>query len=155
MSECFTNGNTAGLAIRLHRQVHCSRSNLQLCIKRMYLLNVIEQDQHNRFLTLKITKLYWLIGSRSKLSLINKMLIYKVAIKPTWTYGIQVWGRASTSNVEILERFQSKALRMITSAPWYVSNTVIHHDLQSQQWNKKFADWVHTTSPESARIPAY
>jgi hypothetical protein len=37
---------------------------------------------------------------------------------------------ASTSNIEILERFQSKALRMIVNVPWYVSNTVIRRDLQ-------------------------
>jgi hypothetical protein len=36
--------------------------------------------------------------------------------KPIWTYGIQLWGTASTSNIEILERFQSKALRMIVDA---------------------------------------
>jgi hypothetical protein len=38
-------------------------------------------------------------------------------MKPIWTYGIQLWGEASTSNIEILERFQSKALRLITDAP--------------------------------------
>jgi hypothetical protein len=37
---------------------------------------------------------------------------------------------ASTSNIEILERFQSKALRMIVDAPWYVPNTVIRRDHQ-------------------------
>jgi hypothetical protein len=31
----------------------------------------------------------------------------------------------------ILERFQSKALRMIEDAPWYVPNTVIRRDLQA------------------------
>jgi hypothetical protein len=45
--------------------------------------------------------------------------------------GIQLWSMASTSNKEILERFQSKALRMIVDAPWYVPNTVIWRDLQS------------------------
>jgi hypothetical protein len=50
--------------------------------------------------------------------------------KPIWTYGIQLWGTASTSNIEILERFQSKALRMIADAPRYVPNTVIRKDLQ-------------------------
>jgi hypothetical protein len=28
-------------------------------------------------------------------------------------------------DLEILERFQSKALHMVVDAPWYVSNTVI------------------------------
>jgi hypothetical protein len=46
-------------------------------------------------------------------------------------FGIQLWGTASTSNIEVLERFQSKALRMTVDAPWYVSNTVIRRDLQT------------------------
>jgi hypothetical protein len=33
------------------------------------------------------------------------------------------------SNIEILERFQSKALRMITDAPWYVANALLQRDL--------------------------
>jgi hypothetical protein len=36
-----------------------------------------------------------------------------------FAYEIQLWGTASTSNIEILERFQNKALRMIVDAPWY------------------------------------
>jgi hypothetical protein len=38
------------------------------------------------------------------------------------------------SNTEKLERFQSKALRIITAVPWYeyVPNTVIQKDLQIQ-----------------------
>jgi hypothetical protein len=48
-----------------------------------------------------------------------------------WTYGIQLWSTASTSNTELLERFQSEALSMIVVAPWYVPNTVIRRDLQT------------------------
>jgi hypothetical protein len=33
---------------------------------------------------------------------------YKVILKRIWTYGIQLWGSASISNIEILERFQGK-----------------------------------------------
>jgi hypothetical protein len=83
-----------------------------------------------KHLGITLTKLYWLLGRRSKLNLSKKLLIYKVAIKPIWTYGIQLWGAASTSNIEILERFQSKALRLITDAPWYVPNAIIQLDLQ-------------------------
>jgi hypothetical protein len=77
-----------------------------------------------------VTKLFWLLGCKSKLDLNNKLLIYKVAIKPIWTYGIQLWVTASTSNIEIMESFQLKALRLITDAPWYVPNAVIRNDLQ-------------------------
>jgi hypothetical protein len=34
------------------------------------------------------------------------------------------------SNIDILERFQSKALHMIVDAPWYAPNAVFLRDLQ-------------------------
>jgi len=80
-------------------------------------------------LDLKLWNLYWIIGRKSQLSLENKLLVYKVILKPVWTYGIQLWGTASNSNVEILERFHSKVLCIITDAPWYVPNTIIKRDL--------------------------
>jgi hypothetical protein len=67
-------------------------------------------------LGLPLTKMYWLLGRSSRLSLPNKLLLYKTILKPIWTYGIQLC-TASTSNIEILERFQSKALRIIVDAP--------------------------------------
>jgi hypothetical protein len=79
---------------------------------------------------LKLRNLYWIIGRKSQLSLENKLLVYKVILKTVWTYGIQVWGTASNSNLEKLERFKSKVLRMITDAPWYVPNTIIKRDLE-------------------------
>jgi hypothetical protein len=60
-----------------------------------------------------------------------------------WTYGIQLWGAASTSDIEILERYQSKALRLITDAPWYVPNVIIRHGLQ-----------VPSVKEESCRLSA-
>lgn len=80
-------------------------------------------------LGLKFQNMYWLIGRKSKLTLENKVLIYKTILKPIWTYGIQLWGTASNSNIEILQRFQSKVLRNIVNAPWFVPNWVIQSDL--------------------------
>jgi hypothetical protein len=77
----------------------------------------------------RLTKMYRLLGRQSRLTTSNKLLGYKVVLKPIWACGLQLWGTASTSNVEILERFQSKALRMITDAPWYVPNAVLRRDL--------------------------
>jgi hypothetical protein len=71
-----------------------------------------------------------MIGRNSKLSLNNKLLLYKAILKPVWTYGIQLWGSSANSNLEILERFQSKVLRIIVNAPWFVPNRIIAHDLQ-------------------------
>jgi hypothetical protein len=54
-----------------------------------------------------------------------------------WTYGIQLWGTASASYIEILERFQYKALRMTVAAPLYEPNTVIRRDLQIPTVNEE------------------
>jgi hypothetical protein len=91
--------------------------------------------QHHIFtkrkhLGVTLTKMYWLLGRNSQLSLSNKLLLYKTILKPIWNFGIQLWGTASTSNIEILERFQSKTLHMIVDAPRYVPNTLIRRDLQ-------------------------
>lgn len=78
---------------------------------------------------LRFKELNWLIGRKSRLSLENKILVYKTIIRPIWTYGIELWGCASKSNLAIIQRSQSKILRAITDAPWYVSNQMIHNDL--------------------------
>lgn len=77
----------------------------------------------------KNKRLYWLIGYRSELSLENKLRIYKAILKPVWTYGLQLWGTASNSNIEILQRYQSSTLRLILKAPWFITNEAIHKDL--------------------------
>lgn len=80
-------------------------------------------------LDLKYKQLYWLLGQKSSLTINNKLLIYKTILKPIWTYGIQLWGTASNSNLNIIQRFQSKLLRNLINAPWYVTNKIIHNDL--------------------------
>ena len=82
-----------------------------------------------KHLNFKARELYWILGRHSPLSLLNKTLIYKVILKPVWTYGIELWGCASSSNIEIIQRYQSKMLRLITQAPWYVTNQILHQDL--------------------------
>jgi hypothetical protein len=85
-------------------------------------------------------------------SLSNKLLLYKTILKPIWTYGIQLWGTASTSKIEILERFQSKALRMIVDAPWYVPNILIRRDLQIPSVKEEISRY---SSHYSARLTAH
>jgi hypothetical protein len=71
----------------------------------------------------------WLVGRRSQLSLSNKLLLYKCILKPVWTYGMQLWGCAKPSHTQILQRLQSKILRTLANALWYVSNLQLHTDL--------------------------
>jgi len=80
-------------------------------------------------LDLKTREIYWLIGKHSPLSLENKLLIYKTVLKPVWTYGTELWGCATKSNIAVIQRYQSKLLSSITNAPRYVSNQTLHSDL--------------------------
>jgi len=91
-------------------------------------------------LYLKTREMYWLIVNHSPLSLENKLLIYKTVLKPVWTYGIELWGCASKSNIALIQRYQSKLLRTITNAPWYVSNHTLHSDVK--------VPYVHTVFRE-------
>ena len=74
--------------------------------------------------------MYWLTSRNSKLSIENKLKIYKTIIKPTWTYGITLWGTAAMSHTNKLESLQSKIPRTIVNAPWYVRNEDIRKDLK-------------------------
>jgi hypothetical protein len=79
---------------------------------------------------IKIIKCTGFLGKKSSISLENKLLLYKVIIKPIWTYGIELWGCSSKSNVNIIiQTFQYKTLRLIVGAPRYVSNQTLHPDL--------------------------
>jgi hypothetical protein len=85
---------------------------------------------------LKYRKMYWLLGRNSKLSIYNKLLLYKQILKPVWTYGLQLWGCASISNIHIIQRLQNKALRNMVDAPWYFRNCDLHKDLEMETVNQ-------------------
>lgn len=78
----------------------------------------------------KYKKMYWLLGKRSKLSKKNKILLYNQILKPIWQYASQLWGCASKSNINKVERFQSKVLREIIGVPWFVRNEDIRRELE-------------------------
>jgi hypothetical protein len=42
---------------------------------------------------------------------------------------MQLWGSAKISNINRIQRFQSKTHRAITKAPIYLSNQSLHNDL--------------------------
>ncbi|KAL1139009.1 hypothetical protein AAG570_009070 [Ranatra chinensis] len=48
-------------------------------------------------------------------------------VKPTWTYGTEMWTRKS--NIERIQYFQFKSLHKILEAPRYVSSYTFHTQL--------------------------
>ena len=71
------------------------------------------------------------------------------------TYGIQIWGAAKNSNINILQSFQSISLCVITSAPWFVSNQSLHNNLKiltlpelaSQSYKKLYTAIINHQNP--------
>lgn len=95
-------------------------------------------------LDIKLSKLYWLLGRRSKLSTYNKILIYKQVLKSVWTYGIQLWGCTSQNNINIIQRFQNKALRCIMNVPWYIRNSDLQRDIGIEPVNSVINSYATT-----------
>ena len=89
--------------------------------------NHIEKKKNE--LNIKYKKIYWLLGKNSQLALKTKVLLYKSMLRPFWSYSCQICGTASESNINKIQRVQSKILRCIANAPWYVSNASLHSDL--------------------------
>ncbi|GFX14183.1 RNA-directed DNA polymerase from mobile element jockey [Trichonephila clavipes] len=73
-----------------------------------------------------------LVGRRSPLSLENKVILCKQILRPVITYGSPVWGAAATTHMKKIQVIQNKILRVMTNAPWYVRNDVIHNDLHME-----------------------
>ena len=59
-------------------------------------------------INLKLRQMNWLFGRTSKLTIGNKLLLYKAIIKPIWSYGVQLWGCAKPSNNKSYKEYSQK-----------------------------------------------
>lgn len=66
---------------------------------------------------------------QAKLSLKNKILLFKSILRPTLLYASPAWAPASITNIRILQRMQNKILRRFVRAPYFIRNYNIHQDL--------------------------
>ncbi|GFV21511.1 putative RNA-directed DNA polymerase from transposon X-element [Trichonephila clavipes] len=86
----------------------------------------------------EIKKKFWskhfslieLLGKKSKLSLKNRIFIFKTYLRPILTYGCAIWGAAGNNHLEDLQRLQNKVLRIIARAPRFIPRSVLHEELR-------------------------
>ena len=111
---------------------------------------IIKRKQKSQMLR----KMYWLLSRKLKLSIKNKILLYKECIiKPVWIYRLQLWGAAANSNIEIVQRYQSKILRIIVDASRYITNEI---ETWKYQWlRKKSIKQRINTRPDWIIIPTH
>ncbi|VVC44240.1 Hypothetical protein CINCED_3A002599 [Cinara cedri] len=111
----------------------------------------------------KMRKLYWLVGPHFELTIENKRILYVAIIKPIWTYGIQLWGCTSKSNIDIIQRCQNIALRTITAAYRFERNDTIHRDMMlptiaeeiqkfARKHERRLEDHINPMASETIRL---
>ncbi|KAL1115248.1 hypothetical protein AAG570_007279 [Ranatra chinensis] len=60
----------------------------------------------------------------------NKLTIHNMILKPTWTYGIELWGSARKSNIDRIQSFQSKTLAAPCPKPSLYARYASNHFLK-------------------------
>jgi hypothetical protein len=70
--------------------------------------------------------MYPLINRKSSLNTKNKILLYKVGIRPILTYGAPVFSTAAKTHLKKIQTTQNKILKMILNVPWRTRTTRIH-----------------------------
>lgn len=66
------------------------------------------------------------------MSLKNKVKIYTTVIRPTLTYATARWCSTVATHLNRLESTQSKFLRIMADALWFIRNTDLRDDLKTQ-----------------------
>lgn len=81
-----------------------------------------------------------LVHRNSSMDLSNKLLIFKIFLRPILTYVALSWCTVARTNLNILETLQSKYLRMITGSSWFVRNAQIRRDLSIPSFSEHLLD---------------
>jgi hypothetical protein len=71
------------------QQIQVDPRNIHYTKRNMPMANINSVHKHilakRKQLGITLTKMYWLLGRKSKLSTNNKLLLYKTILKPIWT----------------------------------------------------------------------
>ena len=81
-----------------------------------------------------IGALYPLLGQRSIVNSKNKLLIYKIILKPALLYACPVWGnKVSNSTMQKLQRIQNKCLRMALNKDRFTRIAELHEEAKIEE----------------------
>ena len=80
------------------------------------------------------TKLWCLIGPRSKLSVVNKLTIYKLFTRSALTYNIHIWYNTSMTNKQKIQTYQNKVIRLcLNMRPHPITHRQVRNEVIHQQ----------------------
>lgn len=93
--------------------------------KKLTFKNHIDETTHKAEKYIKI--LYSFINRKSKLSLENKLLLYKVVFRAILLYGCAVWWKCAKTHKKKIQIIQNKCLKLIHNLPFFYSTTNLHN----------------------------
>lgn len=83
--------------------------------------------------------LYPLLNRKSKLNIKNKLLLYKMCIRPILSYGCQIWSsRVAKTNLKCLQIIQNKNLKTIFKLNRRYSTALLHSNSKELMINELF-----------------
>jgi hypothetical protein len=106
---------------------HIKYLGLQLDSKLLYTKHLTDVTHRAMGVLLAI---FPLLARDSTLSLHNKLILYKLLIRPILTYAAPVWSNTSTTNYRRLQILQSKCLRVIGNLPRRTPIPLLHSTLR-------------------------
>ncbi|KAL1123534.1 hypothetical protein AAG570_002611 [Ranatra chinensis] len=57
-------------------------------------------------------------------------------LKPTWAYGLELWGSPRNSNIDRIQSFKSKTFRTILDVPWNRADTSVRGATRTGAWRR-------------------
>lgn len=79
-----------------------------------------------------LVTLYPLIGRKASLNRKNKLLLYKLAVRPILSYGCPALTGIAKTNTRKMQRLQNKFIKIILNKPWFENTDSIHQDTNIQ-----------------------
>lgn len=88
--------------------------------------------------------LYSMLNRKSKLNLANKILLYKVAIRPIITYACPIYHKMARTHFRKLQILQNKLLRMILNAPYDAPTALVHQQTGIEKIEEVVATYTNS-----------
>lgn len=98
--------------------------------------------------------LFPLLNRRSRLNLKNKLLLYKMCIRPIFLYACQIWSKCAKTHKKRLQIIQNKNLKIIFNLPNRYS-TVNLHNLSNQKTIETLIDDLTLSFNEKCRMSTH
>jgi hypothetical protein len=102
-----------------------------------------------------ISLIYSLLKKHNKISVRNKLLLYKSYLRPILTYGCPAWANIAKSHLKKIQTVQNKCLRMALNAPYCTRISELHKNASIPTINEfinKLTDRFYLRSSTSENI---